>query len=73
MEQKNFSLLLVLQWDTDAAQELKFFYQQVEYILDPTCIESSFLGVDYSSIVFAGEAGIQLHCSVFYFLELIVL
>ena len=54
-------VLPVLQRDTNAARYLKFFYQQVEYILDPTCIESNFLGAGYNSIVFAGEAGTQVH------------
>jgi hypothetical protein len=46
-----------MKWGLNAAWYLKFFYQQVEYILDPTCIGSSFLGAGYNSIVFAGEPG----------------
>ena len=46
-----------------------FFYQQVEYILDPTCIGSNFLEAGYNSIAFAGEVGTQPNRPAVYFLE----
>jgi len=48
---------------------LKFFYQQVEYILDPICIGSNFLEAGYNSIAFAGEVDTQPGRTAVYFLE----
>jgi len=55
MTRKSSFLFQGIRSGSNAAGSLMFFYQQVEYILDPTCIGSNFLGAGYNSIVFAGE------------------
>ena len=59
MTQKSSFLFLGIRSGSNAVGSLMFFYQQVEYILDPTCIGSNFLEAGYNSIAFAGEVGTQ--------------
>ena len=69
MVQKSSFLFQGIRSGSNAAWLLMFFYQQVEYILDPTCIGSNFLEAGYNSIAFAGEADTQPGRSAVYFLE----
>jgi hypothetical protein len=57
MIRKSSFLFQGIRSGSNAVGSLMFFYQQVEYILDPTCIGSNFLEAGYNSIVFAGESG----------------
>jgi len=69
MIQKSSFLFQGIRSGSNAVGLLMFFYQQVEYILDPTCIGSNFLEAGYNSIAFAGEVGTLPDRPAVYFLE----